>query len=86
MILTGATADAIEAAICASTEYAEGRPQIVHTENMVAAVHAAHQLAADGEVVLLSPACASFDEFKSFEQRGDVFKHLVAKRSREKGA
>ena len=32
------------------------------------------------EVVLLSPACASFDEFKSFEQRGDVFKRLVKDR------
>ena len=33
--------------------------------------------AAPGEVVLLSPACASFDQFRSFEQRGDVFRTLV---------
>ena len=34
-----------------------------------------------GDVVLLSPACASFDEFRSFEQRGDVFKQLVSERA-----
>ena len=39
-----------------------------------------------GEVVLLSPACASFDEFKSFEQRGDVFKQLVKDRAERLGA
>ncbi len=36
------------------------------------------QLAQPGDVVLLSPACASFDEFNSFEHRGQVFKELVA--------
>lgn len=39
-----------------------------------------------GEVVLLSPACASFDEFTSFEQRGDVFKQLVKDRAERLGA
>ncbi len=38
------------------------------------------------EVVLLSPACASFDEFNSFEHRGEVFKQLVAERSAKVGA
>ena len=38
--------------------------------------------ACPGEVVLLSPACASFDEFKSFEHRGDVFRGLVAERAK----
>ena len=38
-----------------------------------------------GDVVVLSPACASFDEFNSFEHRGKVFKEFVAQRSREQG-
>ena len=38
----------------------------------------ASQEAQPGEVVLLSPACASFDEFRSFNHRGEVFKGLVA--------
>lgn len=44
------------------------------------------RLADPGDVLLLSPACASFDEFSCFEERGDVFKALVAKRSSEQGA
>lgn len=42
--------------------------------------------AVSGDIIALSPACASFDEFSCFEQRGEVFKHLVALRSKERGA
>ena len=39
-----------------------------------------------GDIIVLSPACASFDEFSCFEERGEVFKELVRERSRgEKG-
>jgi UDP-N-acetylmuramoylalanine--D-glutamate ligase len=47
-------------------------------ENAVAAAaRDAHQSDAKEPVVLFSPACASFDQFRSFEHRGDVFRDLV---------
>ena len=45
--------------------------------SMAGAVAAAHQEASAGDVVVLSPACAAFDQFKNFMERGRVFKELV---------
>ncbi len=47
------------------------------SEMMGAAVHSAASQALPGDVVMLSPACASFDQFKDFEARGDAFKAIV---------
>lgn len=38
---------------------------------------AAHSMAQPGDVVILSPACASFDRFKNFMERGNTFKRIV---------
>ncbi|UYQ93475.1 UDP-N-acetylmuramoyl-L-alanine--D-glutamate ligase [Chitinophaga horti] len=50
---------------------------MVNTDNMADAVKNAFQLADKGDVVLLSPACASFDLFKNYEERGRKFKEEV---------
>jgi len=52
-------------------------PEVVHAETLENAVRKANAVAAPGDVVLLAPACASFDQFKSYEHRGKVFKELV---------
>ena len=52
-------------------------PQIVDTLSAEEAVQAAYQLASKGDTVLLSPACASFDLFKNYEDRGNQFKKAV---------
>jgi UDP-N-acetylmuramoylalanine--D-glutamate ligase len=51
---------------------------LVRAGDLERAVAAARAAARPGEVVLLSPACASFDQYSSFEERGDHFKQLVA--------
>ncbi len=52
---------------------------IYDARDLVHAVSLAHELAQKQDVVLLSPACASYDMFKSYEERGKIFKALVAK-------
>jgi UDP-N-acetylmuramoylalanine--D-glutamate ligase len=55
----------------------EGAAEIVHAETLANAVRRASESAQPGDIVLLAPACASFDQFRSYEQRGKVFKETV---------
>lgn len=52
--------------------------EIVHAETLENAIRKANATAQAGDVVLLAPACASFDQFKNYEHRGKVFKDIVA--------
>jgi UDP-N-acetylmuramoylalanine--D-glutamate ligase len=61
------------------TEAFQNITTVEQAESMEAAVKTASRLAARGDVVLLSPACTSFDWFENFEHRGRVFKEIVRK-------
>ena len=50
---------------------------LVETFSMEEAVKVAYKVAERGDTVLLSPACASFDLFKNYEDRGDQFKNAI---------
>ena len=66
----GAAAAKIESQIKGATE-------ISHVETLENAIRQASEAAKPGDIVLLAPACASFDQFRSYEHRGKVFKEIV---------
>lgn len=77
LVLCGATAAAIEKAVkdCLGAEKSD--LTIIHAKNMEDAVNITKSLTEEGDIVSLSPACASFDFYKNFEERGKHFKALV---------
>ncbi|MCI8526018.1 MAG: UDP-N-acetylmuramoyl-L-alanine--D-glutamate ligase [Oscillospiraceae bacterium] len=77
LVLTGATAPKIRRAVEDAPGYAPGAPEIVEIEDFYEAIRTAAALARPGDVVMLSPASASFDHFRNFMVRGDAFKKTV---------
>ena len=77
VILMGVTAEKIEKAIRGSSYYEKGAPDLVHVSSMEEAVQEARKRAKPGDIVTLSPACASFDLYPNFEARGVHYKNLV---------
>ena len=77
LVLCGATAGKIRQAVEQAAGYAPGKPEILEVAPFQNAVEAARDLAKEGDVVTLSPACAAFDQFKNFAERGKTFKEIV---------
>ena len=77
LFLGGATGPLIQAAVENAPEYRPGCPEIVDCGDFTSAVLSAVAAAESGDVVLMSPASAAFDQFKNFMVRGDYFKKLI---------
>jgi UDP-N-acetylmuramoylalanine--D-glutamate ligase len=78
LVLIGTTAPKIEAAVKAAPGYREGNPAILHASSLEEAVALCRANAKSGDIVSLSPACASFDMFPNFETRGERFREIVS--------
>ncbi len=77
LILLGITADKIEKAVTECEYYDPSKLKIIHVNTLEEAVKVADELSEKGDIVTLSPACASFDMYPNFEVRGQHFKKLV---------
>lgn len=74
LVLFGETAPKIE-----KVGKSVGIEKIIHVDNVEEAVPVAYEISEPGDIILLSPACASWDQYKTFEVRGDIFIHAVHK-------
>lgn len=77
LILCGATAEKIRQAVISAPGYRDGSPEILVLNDFRRAVETAAERAVPGDVVTLSPACAAFDQFQNFMERGKVYKAIV---------
>ena len=77
LVLCGATAGKIRASVEQAPGYCPGFPEIVEVAPFEKAVEYARDRAVSGDVVTLSPACAAFDQFRNFMERGKTFKAIV---------
>ena len=77
LFLGGATGPQIREAVESCPDYRPGFPEIVDCGDFASAVNAAAAAAQSGDVVLMSPASAAFDQFKNFMVRGQFFKKMV---------
>ena len=77
LFVNGATGGLIRSAVESCPDYQPGAPEIVDCADFTDAVHRAAAAAREGDVVLMSPASAAFDQFKNFMERGNYFKKLV---------
>ena len=77
LILMGATADKIEKAVRDELAIENKSMPIYRCTTLNEVIEKAKEVAVDGEVVLFSPASASFDLFRNFEERGNKFKEIV---------
>lgn len=77
LYLTGNTAGKIRSAVETAEGFDREALPIVETEDLAQAVKLCYETAKPGDVVLMSPACASFDRYKNFMERGNAFKTLV---------
>lgn len=77
LFVNGATAGQIRSAVETAPNYQQGYPKIVDCTDFTEAVNRAAEAAEEGDIVLMSPASAAFDQFKNFMERGAYFKKLV---------
>ena len=77
VFVNGATAAQIRQAIENCPDYRPGCPEIVDCADFTQAVNAAVNAAQNGDIVLMSPASAAFDQFKNFMERGNYYKKLI---------
>ena len=79
LVLCGPTAQKIEKAIKEDPSYDPTNIEIINSANLGEAIDIAKTKAVSGDIVTLSPACASFDAFPNFAARGNFFKEKVMK-------